>query len=258
LDASVAQLLPGTENGFVPFWSPDSRFIGFFADDKLKKISVSGGLPQVLCDAPGTASGAGLAGSWSPDGTILFGHVLAGPGDLYRVSAAGGTPTVSLESDKSRQEHLTFPYFLPDGRHFLYLDQYPQPAQSMIYLASLDAKERRPIVAANSQIAYSRSGHILFVQGGKLMAQPFDARRGQTTADAFPVVDQVANFALGGNGAFSVSHTGILAFREGGGDAATRLLWFDRNGKQVDAMEAPGFNIMPSLSPDEQRVAVTR
>jgi Tol biopolymer transport system component len=219
-------------------------------------VSISGGLPQILCDGPNDSVLSGAGGAWNPDGVILFADT-AGLGTLYRVSAAGGAPSVLIEPDKSRAERLGFPYFLPDGRRFLYLARSPQQEQSAVYLASLDSNERKRILVANSRVVYSPPGYLLFAQSAKLMAQPFDVRRGETTGDPFPVADRVAQ-TIAGVAAVSVSDNGILAFSEGGGGATTQLTWFDRTGKQDGIVAAPGANTFPWLSPDGQRLAVHR
>ena len=190
---------------------------------------------------------------------IIFGEGgLTGTTALYRVSADGGVPAKLIEVNAvAGEERLTFPYFLPDGRRFLYLARSAQRERSAVYLASLDAGEKKRILTVNSRVVYSAPGHLLFARSGTLMAQPFDLRRGETTGDAFPV-DQVAGSATLGTGAFSVSDEGALAFAEGGGGLTTRLTWFDRTGQQLSVIDGAGFSAYPWLSPDGQRLAVAR
>src|SRR5260370_977823 len=175
LDSLAAQALPGTEGAtFVPFWSPDSRFIGFTVGAKLNKIEASGG-PQTLCEMPDLIIG----GSWSRDGVIIF----ATPSGLFRVSQAGGVATQFKTADASQGESaLIRPWFLPDGRHFLCVTNTIKAEDSAIYLATLDGKERKRLVVARYAGAYappaprSENRHLLFLRDGTLMAQPLAAK----------------------------------------------------------------------------------
>jgi serine/threonine protein kinase len=258
LDSLVAQPLSGTDGALLPFWSPDSRFIVFSASGKLKKVEAAGGPPQTLCDTQPFA----LGGSWSRDGTIIFGS----NSGLLRVSSAGGVPTplTSLDSSRHERGHL-WPQFLPDDRHFLYLAASNQSENSAIYLASRDsAKDRRQLVRAAYNAVYAPSvkygrgqlsGYLLFVREGTLMAQPFDEKRLELAGEAFPVAEQVGLYL--DLAFFSVSSNGVLAHRAGGGQN-TQLAWYDRAGKQLQTVGPPGDNESLALSADETRVAVTR
>src|SRR5437773_4943899 len=185
LDSINAQPLSGTEEATLPFWSPDSRFIGFFAAGKVKKIEVTGGPPQTLCNTP-FARGA----AWNRDGGIIFTPNTLEP--IYRVSAAGGEPTPVTTLDKSRQETShRWPYFLPDGRHFLYT-VLGAPESRGIYVSSLDAKENRRLLnVGNSDVAYAAPGYLLFRRVVTLMAQAFDADKLQLSGDPFPIAEQI-------------------------------------------------------------------
>ncbi len=253
LDSLSAQALPGTEGitgASPPFWSPDSRFIGFFAGGKLKKIEASGGPPQALCD-----SSASRGGTWNREGVIIFGDT---SGPLHRVSAAGGEPVQVLALDESRLETShRWPHFLPDGRHFLYFVRSGQTESRGVYVGSLDAKETKRLLPTAFNAAYSPPGFLLFMRNETLMAQPFDADKHELTGEPSPVAEHVAyNIGLG-RGAFSVSENGVLAFRSGSGDR-DQLLWFDRGGKQTGALGAPGLYFTIWLSPDERQAAVER
>src|SRR5438552_3735340 len=187
LGAFSTQPLTGTEGASYPFWSPDSRFIGFFADGKLKKIDAAGGPPQTLCDAP-----SGRGGTWNRDGVIVFAPDLYSV--LYRVSAAGGAPA-PLPLDQSRKEKVQhFPCFLPDGRHFLYrggvTSAYARDKGNGIYLGSLDSSEAKLILNDDTYAIYA-SGHLLFWRDWALMAQPVDAQDLQLSAEAVPIAEQV-------------------------------------------------------------------
>jgi serine/threonine protein kinase len=246
LSTLVAHPLPGTEAATYPFWSPDSRFIGFFAGGKLKKVQVTGGPPVPLCDALN-----GRGGTWNRDNVILFSAGTANP--LQRITSAGGTPTAVTELAKGVTSHR-WPTFLPDGRHYLFFAGTPGNVGE-IRVGSLDAKEAVVVVASDSSALYT-AGHVLFVRGGSLMAQPFDPGTRQSMADPFPVAEQVtadsASYA-----SFSVSTTGLLTYARGSARPTARLTWFDRAGKSLGTAGDPGeyFNI--SLSPDERRVAVS-
>jgi Tol biopolymer transport system component len=254
LGSLEAQPLPGTEKAEDPFWSPDSRFIGFLADGKLRKIEASGGPPQTLCDAQGIFP---RGGSWNGQGVILFATAGGEAHTIQRVAASGGEPTPVTKLDSSRQETAhTFPYFLPDGRHFLYLAQSSQSEQRGIYLASLDSQATKRLVSSNRKAEYAASGHLLFLREGALLAQPFDAERLELRGEPTPVAEQVASDAIMGFGDYSVSHR-VLVYRSGQGWEGDQLVWFDRTGKPLGQLGAAGY-VHPWLSPDEKRVAATR
>jgi serine/threonine protein kinase len=252
LGSFEARPLVGTDGGFQPFWSPDSRAVGFFVNRQLIRIDVSGGVPQVVCEAGPNASGA-----WSRDGTIIFSRGVAS--GLYRVPAAGGTPIQLTTVDASRNEieHL-WPYLLPDGRHFLFLARNFQPENSAIYVGTLDSKETTRLLQAHSSMAYASPGYLLFVRESTLMAQGFDADTLQLKGDAFPVAEHTVRNSITGRAMFSVSENGVLVFRAGGGMTNNQLVWFDRSGKQLSVLTPPGFYNAPALSPDEKKVAVSR
>jgi Tol biopolymer transport system component len=244
--------LAGTEGATQPFWSPDSRSVGFFANTKLKRMDISGGAPQTLCDAPSNMSGA-----WGRDGTIIFSRGIAS--GLYRAPATGGTPIQLTYVDASRNEiEHTWPYFLPDGRHFIYLVRNAQPENSSIYVGSLDSKETKALLQVHSSTVYAPPGYLLFVRDTTLMAQPFDADTVELKGDAFPVAEQTSRHPIIGRAMFSVSENGVLVMRSGGINNNAQMIWFDRAGKPLGPITAPGGYNMPALSPDEKTVAVSR
>ena len=259
-----ARALPGTEGPGTPsanpFWSPDSRYVAFAVDGKLKKILVSGGPPQLLCDTPDGDIGGG---SWNQDGVILLGSQSHG---IYRVSASGGVATPVTVIDASRQERFhRRPVFLPDGRHFLYVRVSRVPENSGIYLGLLDAKPDKQspkrLLAGQTGGAYAPTadtafGHVLFLQDGTLMAQSFDLKKGELTGEPVPVAEQVSGNSAT-TGYFSVSTTGVLAYRSGVG-ILSRLTWFDRQGKALESVGEPGEYGGVALSPDGKRIAVSR
>jgi len=255
LDSLAAQPLAGTEEAEFPFWSPDSRFLAFASQGKLKKVDVSGGPPQTLCNAGNPFRG----GAWGRDGTVVFNG--GGRAPLRRVPAAGGVPAPLTTVDSPGELSHRWPHFLPDGRHFLYWIQAVDRQRSAVVLASLDdqpdSKERRRLLSGVSMAAYS-AGHLLFEREGTLLAQPFDASRFQVRGEPFPAVQQVGQTSgIQGWAAFSVSSEGTLASRAGGG-AKTQLAWFDRAGKETGRLGQPEHQADPRISPDQKRVAVTR
>jgi len=254
LDSLAAQPLPGTENSSFPFWSPDSRFIGFFADGKLKRIDASGGPPQELCDAP-----VGRGGTWNQDGVILFAPL--GSDSLYRVSAGGGVATPATRLDPARGEDgHRWPFFLPDGRHFLYavtsFGSGGQKEKIGIYAGSLDSKEETLLLRANSSVAYAPPGYLLFFRDGSLLAQPFDAAGLRIRGDPTPVAEQIQYFPQTYQVLFSVSENGLLLYQPRSASAGSRLVWFDRSGKEIGSLGALGNQANPRISPDGKRVAL--
>ena len=249
LDSINAQQLPGTEEATSPFWSPDSRFIGFFTAGKLKKIEVTSGTVQTLCNAV-----VPRGGTWSRDGVIVFAPTPNDP--LYQVSVAGGEPTPLTKLDPSRQEAShRWPYFLPDGRHLLYsLSGGPQ--SQGIYVTSLDGKDsRRLINVGNSIVAFASPGYLLFRREATLMAQAFDPDKLYLSGEPFPVAEQVGYDVASFQSFFSVSQTGVLVYSSGS-TGKTQLTWIDRAGKEVGLVDQPRSFVRPSLSPDGKRVVV--
>jgi eukaryotic-like serine/threonine-protein kinase len=263
LDSLEAHPLPDSGSSSNPgpfFWSPDSHSIAFSAGagTKLKKIAVSGGAAQTLCDIPKNAVG----GSWNKDGVIIFGQLLGG---IMRVSASGGpaSPLTTLDPSRGEIDHA-FPSFLPDGRHFLYLRRTAQPENSGIYVGSLDVKpeaqdSRRLLVTAFQPVyvpsVNPESGQLLFLSEAKLEAQPFDASRLQLTGEPVSVAEQVGSYRE--YGFFSASTEGVLVYR-GKGAGGTVLTWFDRRGKALDTVPDRGDYATPAFSPDGSRAAIAR
>jgi eukaryotic-like serine/threonine-protein kinase len=248
LDSLDSRPLPGTEDANYPFWSPDSRVLGFTTGNKLERVDISGGAsPQTISDLTG-----GYGGSWNQDGVIVFG----GLSGILRVSAAGGTPSLVTKVDTSRGEVLHgFPSFLPDGRRFLYF-RYLGAAVGT-YVGSLDAgpeqPSAKPLVAVAAIYAPASGpgpGHILFGQNDTLMAQAFDTSRLELEGDPAPIVQQVTSA--------TVSANGVLAYT-GGITAPMQLTWFDRQGKTLGTLGEPGVSAgWPAISPDGSAVVTPR
>ena len=247
LDSLTAQQIPGTEGARLPFWSPDGRYIGFFDRLKLEKVAISGGAPQVLC-----TSLEGWGGTWNRDGIILFSM---GWG-LYRVPAAGGTPTWVAGRDKA-SPFFRYPRFLPDGRHFLFMHlENLVGASTTIEVGTLDSKMTAPLFKGSSNVLYARPGYLFYEQGGNLLARGFDARSLKFTGQAVPVAQNV--YPNGYQWApFSISQSGVLAYREGGAGAMDEMAWFNRKGQRLGTLGQPGIYADPAFSPDGTRLAVS-
>jgi eukaryotic-like serine/threonine-protein kinase len=254
LDSVATQKLVGTEDASFPFWSPDSRFIGFFAQGKLKTIAVYGGPTQTLCSAP-----SGNGGTWSRDGVIVFAPNREG--GLARVFAAGGIPAAVTALDRRRRETAhCWPQFLPDGRHFLYLALSGNRENRGIYIHSLGTEEPRHVFKTEVRAAYTPPGYLLFVQLGTLMAQRFNPHRLELTGEPVRIAEDVAYNPSNGRTTFSASENGVLAYRTGvaGGLPTSELVWFHREGNRIGPAGGFGLYLRPALSPDGKRVAVER
>jgi Tol biopolymer transport system component len=247
LDTLAAQALAGTEGAARPFWSPDSRFLGFFADGKLKKIDVSGGPPITLCNASG-----GGGGTWSRDGIIVFSP--APYSGFDKVSASGGVPAPVTKLSPGDVVHIR-PFFLPDGRHYLYRAALSSNG-GPIYLASLDSSDRKLLLNADSTNVVYSEGHLLFLHDKTLMAQPFDTRRLVLTGEAFPIAESIqTQGTVNPYGLFSASENGVLAYQAGLETGSSQLVWFDRSGKQVGVLGDSTAYADPELSPDGKRLS---
>lgn len=249
MDSLSALQLPESDDASFPFWSPDSRYVGFFAESNLKTIAISGGPPHSLCDVSDARGG-----TWNRSGVILFAPN-SGSG-LYRIPATGGSMTAVTTRDESQETSHRWPVFLPDGYHFIYFIQAGKADVAGIYLGSLDSKEKKRLLSGHLYAAFAAPGYLLFARERTLMAQPFDTRRLQLTGDAAPIAESIwSSPVVNGLAAFSVSENGVLAYRSGSA-ATNRLLWFDRSGKQSGSLGSPGTYDQPALSPDGKRLAV--
>jgi serine/threonine protein kinase len=244
-DGSPAQPLPGTEDSYGPFWSPDSRRIGFFAHRKLQAIEASGGRATILSDVLTGGSG----GTWNREGAIVFSDAQG----IYRVPASGGSVAPVNLTDTSRFSFFYAPRFLPDGKHFLYGTGNPGGADNT-YFASLDGKENRPVLQQGSgHVAYA-SGFLLYCRGTTLVAQAFDPNRGQVTGTARPIAEQIGQGAL--YSFFDLSQNGVLVYQPSTrAPTETRLAWFDRSGKRLAFIGVPAVHFDVRLSPDARKLA---
>jgi eukaryotic-like serine/threonine-protein kinase len=249
-----AQMLRGTEGAELPFWSPDGKSIGFFANGELKRVAISGGPPQTV--APTTADVRGA--SWSADGRIVFAPTFSGP--LMQVSVSGGKVTPATKLDKARNEGThRWPWFLPDGRHFLYYaagSTGVEPGE--IFVADLDSGSVKHITQSSSLVVYASPGYLVFVRGSTLVAQPFDADRMEVRGEAAPLgVDLPSNSSTSGQRALSASLNDILSWRTQA-SLTSQPVVLDRQGREVGRLAEPGAWYFPRLSPDGQRLAAAR
>ena len=248
LDQLEARPLPGTEGALRPIWSPDSRFVAFVAGGKLRKVDVAGGPPQTICDAPN-----GADGSWSPEGVILFDGRGSDPIWTGRGGRRGGKARGGGRPDKG-VTGAGWPQFLPDGRHFLYV-VYGEGGGGPDAHGQVPGRERRPASCSRPprSFDYAPPGYLLYVREQTLVAQPFDTGSLQLKGEPIPLGEGLGVGDLG-LASFSISDTGVLAYRAGLSEGR-QLLWFDRAGKETPALEEPGSYRDAWLSPDGKRLA---
>jgi serine/threonine protein kinase len=256
LDSPTPRLLPGTEGAWFPFWSADSRWIGFFvfgssSRSQLRKVDAGGGQVFAVAD-----TSIGRSATWSPEGTIYFSTAGAA---IRRVSAAGGKPeaVTTLDTEHGEIEHV-LPRLLPDGKHILYLVHSQRPEAQGVWITSIrNPTERRRLLPDNSVAEYS-AGYLLFVRGGVLVAQPFDTGRLELRGEAVPVTHEVGFGPSSGNGCYSSSVMGVLVWcADYPVTSSARFTWFDRSGKQLGSIGPPGHYINVNLSPDGKLIAAS-
>jgi serine/threonine protein kinase len=251
MNSNDARALPDTNDAIFPFWSPDSRSIGYFTGNKLKTIEIDGGASQIVCDVS-----IGRGGAWGPSGVIVF-----SPGPtaaLMQVSASGGAPVALTKVDAAQHTSHRWPFFLPDGKHFLYLAMHHDPSKfsnNAIYYASLDGHENRLLIRAQTNAIYA-AGFLLAGRGDQLMAQPFDPAKGTLTGQAQSVSSGVLNDVTTWHMDASATDSGVLTFANGT-SGSVQLVWIDRTGKQVGIAVENLQNLeFARLSPQGDRVAV--
>lgn len=249
LAAGKAEPLLGTEEGRFPFWSPDGAYLGFFSGGKLKRIDANGGPVQALCDAPD-----GRGGSWSEQGTIVFAPRIAGP--LQKVSDGGGVPVeVTPGSKDDAQFTNRNPYFLPDGKHFLFIQRAGKDAVGAVYAGSLDGGQTHQVLPVGSNVAYS-NGFLFYVKDGILMGQPFDATEMRIKGNPAPIAESIEYYNPRDVGNFSVSQS-VLIYRQA--ILQNReLAWFDSTGKELDHWGEPAPYTQGMLSPIDHLVVLVR
>ena len=255
LDSGELQPLSGTNGARTPFWSPDGRFIGFFAESKLKVIPAAGGPAQVLCNETGLGSG----GTWNRDGVILFGIE---NGRLRRVDANKGGPCTAVGKDDPNN-HAGYPVFLPDGNHFFFVRTGIDQTSQGVYLATLAEPIGRKVLSDRSSVVYtppaSAGGHahLLFLRENTLMAQPFDDGSFQPVGDPFAVAARASNSISRPQVAATAAADGTLVYLAGR-SRETQLTWFDRTGKELGKVGPGADQQGVALSPDGNAVAIQR
>jgi Tol biopolymer transport system component len=243
LNSLASRALPGTEGGVRPFWSPNSRYIGFFAAGKLKKIAAAGGPILTLADSPHSYFGA-----WSKDDVILYTPDNA----IFQVSANGGTPSQVTDFNAKTETFHAVDSFLPDGRHFI----YTIVGTGNTFIGDLKSNVRQQLAVGGSGfsplVVYASPGFLLFGRDRTLMAQPFEAGQERISGDAMPVAEPVAQ-PTNAPTFFSVSHNGVLVYYPS--PAARQLTWFDQSGKPAGVLGPPGAIRRVAISPDGSVVA---
>ena len=242
-----------TEDASFPFWSPDGKSVGFFADGKLKKLDISGGPVQVICDAP-----SARGGTWNRDGVIVLnpsGHLSGG---LYRVSAAGGTAIRVTAPDAARGVNShRWPVFLPDGKHFLYLaaNISGQADSDAIFVGSLDSTESKFLTRATGNPAYAAPGYLLFCREKTLYSQKFDAGKLAVSGEAVPLLTNVSYLPRILHNDYAASNADVLVAQLGNNVSLSRLVWRDRKGNEIGSVGKPDVYANISLAPNGKAVA---
>jgi serine/threonine protein kinase len=253
LSASTAQEISGTEDAIYPFWAPDSQRVGFFAEAKLKTVDTAVGAVRILCEAP-----IGRGGTWNRDGTIVFAPSVASP--LLRIPDTGGEPVpLSAPLAPGSGHGYRWPYFLPDGKHFLYFSDWNTPGGpegNGLYVGSLDGGKSKLLTAELTGNVEFAAGRLLYVRDRNLMAQPFDPDRLEFTGPALPIVEEgvIKDTAGFHHAGFSVSQNGIVVLQSFAA-FSTRLLWYDHSGKEIGQVAGMGYSD-PRFSPDGRSLAV--
>ena len=259
LDALHATLIQGSEGASAPFWSPDSQSIAFFGGKFLMKVRITGGTPEVICQAEAEPGG----GSWNRDGIIVFAPSLSD--GFYRVAASGGKPQQLFKLDESKSERADlWPQFLPDGKHFVFYQQTDSAETSGVYVGSIDRPEYDRLFTSQTNAVYSaaspdspKSGYLLYINERNLMAQPFNANRLEIAQDPITLANEIGAVNSLALAPISVSATGVLVY-QGVGQPTRQLLWMDRAGKQMAAAGEPGTWGPPRISPDGNRAVVAK
>jgi len=253
LSAPSAQEISGTEDAIYPFWAPDSRRAGFFAEGKLKTVDTTGGAVKTLCDAP-----VGRGGTWNREGTIVFAPSVAGP--LNRIPETGGEPiALSLGPGQGKGNGYRWPYFLPDGKHFVYFSDWNAPdntEENGTYVGSLEGGGAKLISRDLKGNVEFSDGKLLYVRDRSLVAQPFNPDRLEFTGPAVIIAEQevIEDNAGFHHAGFSVSQNGILVIQSSAA-FSTRLIWYDSTGHELGQVPGSGF-WDPRLSPDGRLLAV--
>jgi len=246
IDSFDVRELDGTEGTRRPFWSPDSKYLAFFAGAQLKKVAIAGGPPQLIATHAG-----GADGTWGSQNVILFDGRPTDP--IWRVSASGGPESIAMKADPSRKEvGVAWPYFLPDGKHFVFSGNSPEGPISM-RVGALDEEGSTLLGDLQSRVEYA-SGYMVYVSQNTMIARPFSTKTRTFTGDPFPVTDKIEIGSLGLVD-FSLSQAGDLAYIAQAAESKGRLLWTNRAGQEVGAVGEPAVFGDLALAPDASRVA---
>jgi Tol biopolymer transport system component len=246
LDSLAARPVPGTAGATYPFWSPNGRSLGFFADRQLRRIDIDGGPARFLADAPN-----GRGGSWNAGDVILFAPLAASP--IFRVNADGTGAAEQTSLSQGEVSHR-FPQFLPDGRHFLFFGRDPQQRTDGVYLASLDGLDRALLVPSDFNGVYAPPNHVLYVADGTLMARRLDLAHARLTGEPVAVAEDVGG-SSNYYGAFSAAN-GVLAFARSAADG--ELVWMDRQGRTLSIASERANYVDFQISPDRRYLAMAR
>lgn len=256
LGSQGARSLANTEGASYPFWSPDGQTVAFFADGKLKKVEISGGPVQTLCDAP-----SGRGGTWNERDVIVFTPDGRQGGGLYAVSASGGVAKPISYPDVNRgEDSYRWPMFLPDGSHYLYMaaNFSGRKDADAVFAGSLDSNEKRVVVQTTANAAYAAPGYLLFYRDKALLAQRFDLKRFALTGEPTAILTDVQYLSSVKRAAFAVTDSGLLVAQSGSGAAISQPIWFDRKGNSLGAVGQPGVYSNVSIAPDGKSVAVDK
>lgn len=259
LDALHASVVEGSEGASAPFWAPDSQEVAFFAGRYLKKVKITGGAPQNLCDAEASPGG----GAWNTDGTILFSPSLSS--GFFRIPANGGKPQVALKLDESKGERANlWPQFLPGGDHFLFYQQTDLAETSGVFVGTLNPPEYHRLFASQTNAVYSpdsavspKTGHLLYINERDLISVPFHAGKLELTGEPFTLGNEIGAVRSLSLAPISASATGVLVY-QGVGQPTRQMVWLDRSGKQISVSGQPGTWGPPRISPDGNRAALAK
>ncbi len=246
LDSPIARPLPGTDRGSRPFWSPNSRSIGFLADSRLKLVDIDGGSARTLASGIPVA----LGGTWNDAGTIVFGNNPDGP--LFRVSDTGREVSTITRVETPQQRGHQSPHFLPDVRHFLFFVTGTPEARG-VYVGQLVGSDTKRLFDSDVPAVYDGRGHLLLIRGGKLLAQGFEPERLELRSDTYAIADHVTEYTM-----LSASAAGSIAYRTASADIGQRqFVWVDRSGRETDKIVyADTAALGPALSHDGRRIAI--
>jgi serine/threonine protein kinase/Tol biopolymer transport system component len=256
LNVRDARLLPATEEARHPFWSPDSRFIGFYAAGKLQRLALEGGLPHVIWEGQ-----VETTPTWGPDGTILFARLpdsaTGQPGGIYRIPANGGSaaPVTTFDPAAGEIEHY-WPSFLPDGVHFLYsatISVSDTERRHAVYVGSIADGTVTRVADVESRVTFASPGYLFYAQDGGLLARRFDLEAFRFIGDPHPISDRLWYFKAAAMAEFSVSDR-VLAYHDG--TTVSELAWFDRAGRQLETLGQRGWMTDVRISPNGRSVSV--